>query len=564
MTAVRLAAASNRSDAIGAGHSVARNFRALAEAVRVTQAEPEPLLLRRVAVVLQEALAVDIIRIAEWESKREQLRVVAFHSNRIPSDDGDQVGTSLSGGRFRGLHDGMQPMTSRSCSLGAADAVTPQAQTSISPSQRCDISVPIPLDDGVWGELYLARAGDHLCFGDNDVTVAMMAAIQVGSALAMADQLDEVHRLLHVDSLTGLANRRAVDEMLHASFGLRLDERRPVGLIICDMNGLKHINDGQGHDAGDRALAQFAELLRRVATRLPDALPARLGGDEFCIVARGATAAEVVEVAAELCRLALHSTLNGVSCGVACTNDELGPIETPGRLLRLADAAQYRAKRSRSDSPVVAGRDLPPDVAEQLALRATNHTDRRGLRVHDSRDSWRLIGEGLDLLDENRNQSCAVRLASVADIVAAQVEAMGWWLYDVGAGEPTWTERASGVVRHGSLGVPGLALPSNYSLTAFPETAALMDGGARAFHIADPDAASKTVAVMEAMGALSGLEGGCRDSHGNGWLVEFYGDGLSRPFHDFVRALRVLMAVAVHEAPGEQRLGTHVNWVGDH
>ena len=77
---------------------------------------------------------------------------------------------------------------------------------------------------------------------------------------------------------------------------------------------------------------------------------------------------DVVKAADELCRRAGELELGeGVACGVASTEDPIGPVRSARRLFRLADAAQYRAKAERADRPVVAGREGPDDPVVRLA-----------------------------------------------------------------------------------------------------------------------------------------------------------------------------------------------------
>jgi diguanylate cyclase (GGDEF)-like protein len=141
-----------------------------------------------------------------------------------------------------------------------------------------------------------------------------------------------------------------------------------VSLAVCDLNGLKRVNDTRGHAVGDRLLERFGSVLSLCGAMLPGALAARLGGDEFCLLAVGPPADAVVKVADELCRRAAELELGeGVACGVASTGDPIGPVRTARRLFRLADAAQYRAKALRAVRPVVAGRAGPDDPVVRLA-----------------------------------------------------------------------------------------------------------------------------------------------------------------------------------------------------
>lgn len=137
---------------------------------------------------------------------------------------------------------------------------------------------------------------------------------------------------------------------------------------MCDLNGLKRVNDSLGHAVGDRLLERFGSVLSLCGAMLPGTLAARLGGDEFCLVAVGPDADDVVRAGEELCLRASELELGeGVACGIASTGDPIGEVLSARRLFRLADAAQYRAKALRAVKPVVAGRDGPDDPVVRLA-----------------------------------------------------------------------------------------------------------------------------------------------------------------------------------------------------
>ncbi|MFD6417787.1 diguanylate cyclase domain-containing protein [Streptomyces sp. NPDC060194] len=223
----------------------------------------------------------------------------------------------------------------------------------------CCVVAPIVLNGRAWGELYVARPLGAPLFGRADADFATVLAAVVAAGIAQSERLEEAQRLAFTDPLTGLANRRAVD--------LRLDEaverhvREPgvvVSLMVCDLNGLKRVNDSLGHEVGDRLLERFGSVLSVCGAMLPGALAARLGGDEFCLLAVGVPVEEVVRVAEEVCARAGELDLGeGVACGVASTGYPVGEVTSARRLFRLADAAQYRAKGERLGKPVVAGRD---------------------------------------------------------------------------------------------------------------------------------------------------------------------------------------------------------------
>lgn len=242
----------------------------------------------------------------------------------------------------------------------------------------CCVVAPIVLHGRAWGELYVARPAGDPVFDRGDADFAAVLAAVVAAGIAQAERLEEVRKLAFTDPLTGLANRRAVDTRLDEAIERYRADGSVVSLVVCDLNGLKRVNDTHGHAVGDRLLERFGSVLSRCGAMLPGALSARLGGDEFCLLSVGPTSDEVVAVADELCVRAGELELGeGVACGVASTGDPIGPLKSARRLFRLADAAQYQAKAARSAKPVVAGRDgtvialadAPPGARDRRRFR---------------------------------------------------------------------------------------------------------------------------------------------------------------------------------------------------
>jgi diguanylate cyclase (GGDEF)-like protein len=530
---------------------LATRLGALADIARAAWAGSQKELLVQAAGSAREALQAASVSISRWDPELNQGQVLLNdgllgpHEEPFPIDEvyGADVYASL-----RALSDQLTGWTTNVDEL-ADDGGDVELLRRL--GKHCSIGAPIPMEGRIWGELYLTRTADQPCFDASDIDLALVVAAQIGAALATAQHLDNVDQMAHTDPLTGLANRRSVDEALDIALSRHRSEGVPVGLVVCDLNGLKRINDEQGHDAGDRALVRFAGMLSRAATRLPDSIAARLGGDEFCIVAVDASADEVVEAADELCRLVLRSPLEGVSCGVASTEDDVGEVETAGRLFRLADAAQYRAKRSNASVPIIAGRGLPPDVvALQAAQAPIAAGDRRMFRGRDLSDTARLLRSGMSVLDDARDRSVVDRLAMVAEHIAEQCHPIGWWLSDY--------DTARGLVRtarhsvHRDSSQPGEVLDSGigseYPLSDYPQTAYAMSGNVVLLNASDPDTDPAEVEILERMGASILLMAGVTGSDGSGWLLEFYGDAMSAPMSDFAIPVRALMALAALEA----------------
>ncbi|MDX6351107.1 MAG: hypothetical protein QOF84_5897 [Streptomyces sp.] len=247
------------------------------------------------------------------------------------------------------------------------------------------VVAPILLHGLAWGELYVARAAGQPVFDKADAEFATVLAALIAAGIAQTERLAEVRRLAFTDPLTGLANRRAVDARLEAAVERHRGEGTAVSLVVCDLNGLKRVNDELGHAVGDRLLVGFGSVLSLCGAELPGSLVARLGGDEFCLLAVGHRAAEVVRAAEELCDRAKWLGLgDGVAVGVASTDADIGPVTSGRRLFRLADAAQYRAKALKSDRPVVAGAGSPEDPVVRLADEPpARENERRRFRGRD-------------------------------------------------------------------------------------------------------------------------------------------------------------------------------------
>jgi diguanylate cyclase (GGDEF)-like protein/PAS domain S-box-containing protein len=153
------------------------------------------------------------------------------------------------------------------------------------------------------------------------------------------------------DALTGLPNRRAFDTALATEFKRAARDKRPLGLIMIDLDHFKSFNDKYGHPAGDNCLRRAAEAIAGVPQRPAD-LTARYGGEEIVVLLpntdeRGSAAvAQLIVQAVRDMRLLHESNPAGivtVSCGVAAfTPDEDAQVQM--MLLERADQALYRAK----------------------------------------------------------------------------------------------------------------------------------------------------------------------------------------------------------------------------
>ncbi len=177
-------------------------------------------------------------------------------------------------------------------------------------------------------------------------------------AAALQVSLAEQQRLAITDVLTGLYNRRFIEELLMLETARALRDRNQVAVVIFDLDHFKAVNDTYGHQAGDAVLAEAAVRLRR-GVRSSDVL-GRWGGEEFLLVLRGADDADAVGIAQRARReLSAHpirlpdgqTTIVTASAGVSCLPRHGMDADS---LLWQADQALYAAKEAGRDRVLAA------------------------------------------------------------------------------------------------------------------------------------------------------------------------------------------------------------------
>lgn len=180
----------------------------------------------------------------------------------------------------------------------------------------------------------------------------LLARILAERALARhAQQIETLSIQARTDGLTGLANRRVLEDEFARRLALWQEQKTPLILVLADIDHFKHINDEQGHSAGDAALKHLANVT--TATLRQTDLVARYGGDEFAMLLAAKGASEAAQALARLQRAIadMPPLFNGepltltVSFGATAPETGLGPAE----LFRRADAALQAAKNHGRD-----------------------------------------------------------------------------------------------------------------------------------------------------------------------------------------------------------------------
>ncbi|MDP5052872.1 MAG: diguanylate cyclase, partial [Congregibacter sp.] len=180
----------------------------------------------------------------------------------------------------------------------------------------------------------------------------------------LREALVRVEANSRIDSLTGVANRRHLEEQLHATWSMAQRSGAPISILMLDIDLFKQYNDTLGHAAGDDCLRAIAQGIKAKLLRQHDML-ARYGGEEFVILLYDADTAGAQKTAARIldCVRALalkHPASNvddyvtvSIGCATASDSHNKNDQGDPHRLIDLADKALYKAKaagRNRAHS----------------------------------------------------------------------------------------------------------------------------------------------------------------------------------------------------------------------
>jgi diguanylate cyclase (GGDEF)-like protein/PAS domain S-box-containing protein len=176
--------------------------------------------------------------------------------------------------------------------------------------------------------------------------------LDLSEELARERSLAEANQRLReqatTDSLTGLANRRILDERVEYEFRLARRNKTPLSVVLLDLDNFKRRNDVYGHASGDEVLRRLGELVTS-ALRVTD-LAARYGGEELVILLPGAGSEGAMtftqRLQARVREMPWPHEPATASFGIATLDQE---IPTGRRLIELADWAMYEAKRAGKD-----------------------------------------------------------------------------------------------------------------------------------------------------------------------------------------------------------------------
>jgi diguanylate cyclase (GGDEF)-like protein/hemerythrin-like metal-binding protein len=270
-------------------------------------------------------------------------------------------------------------------------------------------------------------------------TVSVLAVLMVlvllaiGFLLMSKDRADERNRILAThDELTGLANRRYLNEALAIEWARAKRADQSLALAMIDIDEFKHYNDHYGHQSGDECLRRVAQAIQSGAARAGD-LVARYGGEEFLLILPDTDAAaarhlaEAVRKSVESLDLPHLRSPSGrvtISIGVAAMTGSF--YEDANRLLGAADEALYRAKHGGRNQVQVAlaslKQGLPSgDAAGKLVQLVWRRAYESGNPVIDAQHQS-LFSDANKLLGALIDDSQTAQVAQLVDLFIADIE----------------------------------------------------------------------------------------------------------------------------------------------
>lgn len=219
------------------------------------------------------------------------------------------------------------------------------------------LAFPLRVGSSDFGSLVLTSD----TFEADQVETAASLAAHVVVALENARLHRMVERQAMVDSLTGLANRRSLEETLRSELARAARFSDSVCVVLADLDDFKQVNDQYGHAVGDEVLKAFAVALRKTVRESDVA--GRWGGEEFALVLPGTDAAGGARLA-ERARAAIEAhqvkMQNGDRCSVTASFGVASFPESQelGEILAAADSALYAAKGQGKNRVVVAAESV--------------------------------------------------------------------------------------------------------------------------------------------------------------------------------------------------------------
>ena len=226
----------------------------------------------------------------------------------------------------------------------------PESDAVSRPTSRFEVEMRCKDGRQVWAEINLTHIHDNIG--------QIIGYIGVTRDATQRRQVQDMLREQTIrDPLTGLFNRRYLDESLERELSRAVRDKRPLSLLMIDIDSFKKLNDTYGHPAGDEVLRRLGELIRNGARNAD--LPCRYGGEEFLLVLPNMPLDAAFERAEDLRQLFAVERIGVGNAGLSATMS-VGVAAFPDHgntresLIEVADRALYAAKHAGRNCVVVA------------------------------------------------------------------------------------------------------------------------------------------------------------------------------------------------------------------
>ncbi len=243
--------------------------------------------------------------------------------------------------------------TFRPC-ITAANTFAPFAELYDQNASRYMMVLPIAVEENLLGLILLGW--QHFIAPErlNRISFAFLMSQQIALGLEKAHLYNQIKLMALSDSLTGLANRRNFDMFLTIELKRAASLKRPLSLIMLDLDKFKRYNDSYGHVTGDKLLSQLGQILQYNVRNID--LPARYGGEEFSIILPECSSNEAKSLGEKLRQIIESESFPDdagtttakitASLGIATYDPAVSAIP-PSRekITELADKALYQAKK---------------------------------------------------------------------------------------------------------------------------------------------------------------------------------------------------------------------------
>lgn len=263
---------------------------------------------------------------------------------------------------FRSLNEMPQPASIDCAALDAAlpagSAAAGADDVGVAALVGPGAELVVPVDAGAerMAVLVLGPRLSNKRYGRAELELAGTLSFAAAIALKNAELVEQLHNAATTDELTGLFNRRALEERLAAEISRSLRHQLHTSVLLMDLDRFKVVNDTMGHPAGDRLLVLVGNILRQQCRALD--VVGRLGGDEFLVILPMTKPSEARVFVSRVQRAVLGLAESHPEFGQLTLSIGIAEVPRHGTtvqtVLAAADTALYRAKRGGRDSVAVA------------------------------------------------------------------------------------------------------------------------------------------------------------------------------------------------------------------